>query len=176
MVWLLGDARPIFVHTCPHFQSVDKCGHVWLRTTSRTQCWRIGDCTILKSNISAFRKVLRHQNRFSSRRERSKSVVNTCQHLSQLGFQRKIWISRSGESVDKCWHVWLPCASRVQSSGIVDHTVLKSDISAFRKVLRHQNRFSSRRERSKNVKFNGFWTKSTQALQIWSLVHHPVFL
>ena len=74
MVWLLGDARPIFVHTCPHFQSVDKCGHVWLRTTSRTQCWRIGDCTILKSNISAFRKVLRHQNRFSSRRERSKNV------------------------------------------------------------------------------------------------------
>ena len=66
----------------------------------------------------------------------------------------------------KCWHVWLPCGLAVQSPGVADCTVLKSNISAFRKVLRHQNRFSSRRERSKNVKFDGFWTKSTLALQI----------
>ena len=56
--------------------------------------------------------------------------------------------------------------SGVQSPGVADRTVLKSNISAFRKVLRHQNRFSSRRERSKNAKFDGFWTKSTLALQI----------
>ena len=44
------------------------------RTTSPIQCSEILDCTALKSNISAFRKVLRHRNRFTSQRERSKNV------------------------------------------------------------------------------------------------------
>ena len=64
----------MFVHTCPHFRSVDKCGHVCSRATSRIQSSEILDCTVLKTNISAFRKVLRHQNRFTSQRERSKNV------------------------------------------------------------------------------------------------------
>ena len=55
---------------------------------------------------------------------------------------------------------------RIQISEILDCTVLKTNISAFRKVLRHQNRFTSQRERNKNVRFIGFWSKSTLGSQI----------
>ena len=84
--------------------------------------------------------------------------LDFCQHLSTLSPDLEVLTS-----VDT---FGCRATSRVQSSGVADCTVLKGGISAFRITLRQQNRFSSRRDRSKNVKFNGFWTKSTLTLQI----------
>ena len=259
------------------------------------QCWQIADYTVLKSNILAFRKVLRQQNRFSSRRERSTNMKfhgfvskstpglqiryisltfsiwqrisrfcfvfldcwsdfdavrlfwklrccswglcrlewsntasvrlyggQTCQHLSTLSPGRKCWqvltnnrfrvfknqnhkksfctffiyimieawfkfernwsikyffLAAPGFLISiKIWEKVLTSVdtfgcrttSPIQCSEIPVRTVLKSNISAFRKVLRHQNRFTSQRERSKNVEFHVFSSKSTPGLQISS--------
>jgi len=68
--------------------------------------------------------------------------------------------------------------SPMQCSEILDCTVLKSSISASKKVLRHRKRSYSQGERSKTVRSSGFWSKSTPAppniikydLFQWSLV------
>ena len=87
------------------------------------------------SGISAFRKVVRHQNRYSSRRERSKSVVNTCQHFPQIS---KCWdLEISG--FKKCWQDLVLTTVLLRSRRLLNRfwcrkTFLKAEIPLLRTV------------------------------------------